>query len=156
VAELLTDSPADIIANLLVALGLGVAPSESVQVQADWTVQVSNEPESPDNVITVYDTQGHLDGVTTPDRMMNEHVGIQIRVRAQTHPIGWQKANQVAVALINQVNQAIVQGPSGDYYIIYSILQTGAINTLGKEVGKSRRRLFTYNAICAIGNQGTG
>ena len=154
--ELLADSPADIVANLLVAMGLGVANNPSLAVQVDWSVYTSGEPESPDSVITVYDTQGRLDGVTTPDRMMNEHVGIQIRVRSQDHPTGWKKINAIAVALINQVDQAVVQGPSGDEYIVYSILQTGAINTLGKEAGKSRRRLFTYNAICAIGNQAGG
>ncbi len=48
----LLHSPAEVIRWLLVAIGQGVDPAQG----GDWQVAVALEESSPDNAITVYDT----------------------------------------------------------------------------------------------------
>jgi hypothetical protein len=66
--------PADIIRQLLIDLGVGLGVTAT-----DWPAFSQKEPDSPDNVITVFDTMGRDLGRTNPDMVRSERYGIQVR-----------------------------------------------------------------------------
>lgn len=137
----LTDSPAYIVRQMLVNLGVGATPSQS----GTWPIYDTAEPDLPDNCITVYDTPGNLDGRLMGTGAMVEYHGIQIRVRATTHEVGSKKARDIAYALDELVyHKSVTVGANN--YTVQSVSRTGAVNSLGKEVGVSKRKLFTLNA----------
>jgi len=141
----LLHSPADIVSRLLTAFGYGVDPS----VPGEWPVNVAREPNTPDDAITVYDTQGRDDGRTMVDGERQEHHGFQVRVRSMTHPAGYAKARSIADALDQGVlfTQVDVDGTT---YTVFAVTRTSDVIAIGKEAELSKRSLFTINAIAAI------
>lgn len=140
----LLHSPADIVRVLLVNLGLGANPPNST-----WPVYSTNEPDIPDNCITVFDTVGKGDGRSMTDGELFDHYGIQVRVRATTFSVGYQKVNAIRVAFSESVIEEVVT-ISGTNYLVKSITQISQIFPLGKEVPTSRRTLFTVNALVTV------
>lgn len=137
-------SPADVVRWLLVLMGLGSAPGGG-----DWPVFAAGEPDLPDNCITVYDTQGTDDGRSQIDGELFSHEGIQVRVRARTHPEGWVKAHAIREALAKQAyDETVVTG--GEAYLVHSINRIGNVIALGKEVPSTKRSLFTINATVSL------
>ncbi len=139
---LLAHSPADIIRTLLIELGLGTA--STIPVSTLWPVYATVEPSAPDNVITVYNTSDMAFGRTNPDSERQDHYGFQIRVRGSTNPIGFAKANAIAVAMDGDVNLVTVI-LSGIYYCIHSVTRRGGVMDIGRDVPKTGRHLFTIN-----------
>lgn len=138
----LAHSPADILATLLVRLGLGGAVGEA------WPVYVSSEPASPDNVLTVYDTAGRsFDSSMVTGRRWALH-GFQVRVRSATPAPGYVKACAVAVALDEQINAAGVT-LEGVTYCVADVDRTTDVIPLGKEP-ESKRSLFTVNGLALL------
>lgn len=142
----LEHSPADILGQLLVLMGVGTEPTDDLS----WPVYVANEPDLPDNCITVYDTAGRDDGRMQVSGERAEHHGVQVRIRSTTHPIGYLKAREVAVALDEDVYQEGVTFDSGESYTVHSVSRTGDVLPLGKESPTSERRLFTVNAVICL------
>lgn len=140
----LTHSPSDVIRYLLIDLGLGTAPSAG---QA-WPVHVEREPASPDSVLTVYTTQGRTRGRTQRDGIVQEHYGIQIRVRDARPETGHVKANAVACALDTLVKRNTVT-IGAQSYLVEAVTRTGAVLS-GKDAPSSNRYLFTVNALASI------
>src|SRR5688500_18878413 len=62
----LAHSPADILRHLLVAKGLGDLPSDGGST--GWSFYQSQQPDSPDNVASFFDTTGTQHGRTAPDK----------------------------------------------------------------------------------------
>ncbi len=148
----LAHSPADVVARLLVALGAGSDPedtdSDTGRPVGAWPVSVAGEADSPDNVITCYDTAARSDGRSMIDGEQWEHHGILIRVRAKDHPTGQAKARAVRKTLDEGVlDYTITIG--GSSYLVHSFSGT-SIMTLGKEVPSSKRSLFTINCLVTI------
>lgn len=140
----LVHSPADIIRRLLIQKSLGAAPPST-----SWPIYATNEPDSPDNVVTVYDTDGVGHGRTGPDRERQEHHGIQIRIRSTTPDGGYAKARAIAVACDSAISyDTVVIG--AQTYQVQVVTRTGDVIPLGKEVAASKRSLFTINAIVAL------
>ena len=141
----LDHSPADIVRRLLISLGLGTAPSDG----DSWPIAVAQEPDTPDNCITVYGTTGRGYGRHQTDGEVQGDYGIQLRVRSQTHSVGWARANALAECLDKTINlDAITIGEST--YTVYSIGRSSPdVLELGKERG-TQRYLFTINAVCGI------
>jgi hypothetical protein len=142
-------SPADVIRQMFIDLQQGSDPAGNTA----WPVYAADEPSTPDNVITVYDTDGRDDGRTMPDGERQEHHGFQVRVRADDHPTGYAKARAIAVALDQSVTQRSVnlaggQGTHG--YVVWSVSRTSDVLALGKEAPDSRRKLFTVNGVAHI------
>jgi Bacteriophage minor capsid protein len=165
-SSLLSDSPADVVRWLLVHLGestimmpngqtipAGLATDPNLDPQQPWPCYASDEPDGPDSVITVYDTQGRDDGRSMIDGERYEHHGIQIRVRAVTHREGYLKARQIAVAIDQAViNKYVAFGDgTGRAYNIPCISRTSNVIPLGKDTPNTKRRIFTINAVCPIG-----
>src|SRR5687768_852739 len=81
-------SPAEVVAQMLIDLGEGSDPASD----GAWPCGYSSEPaDLPDNRITVYDTTGADFGGSMIDGELWGTFGIQVRVRAATHGVGWTK-----------------------------------------------------------------
>lgn len=147
----LTHSPAQIVRDLLVDLGLGTLPSAS----GSWPIYVSNIPDSPDSLITITDTVGISDGRTQFDGQAHEHPGIQVAVRDANHQDGWEKINALRVALSETIRNNAVSitdnvGTGTSVYTVYAITKVGGVIVLGKDTPTSKRNLFTLNATVAL------
>jgi len=145
----LAHSPADITRKAMVLLGLGTMPSQ----QEEWPIFTALEPASPDNCVTVYDTTGRQSGRTHNDGEVQEHHGIQVRVRAKTHNEGWNKARAIAHTLDTGVYQRSVlveEYGTPQAYLIHSFSRTSDVAALGRESPESDRRLFTVNYLVSV------
>lgn len=141
----LTDSPARILAKLLVDLG-HVTDSTT----ADWSVFVDEEPNAPDRAITVYNTPGRMSatGRVMPTGYRPAARGVQVRVRSALPAEGWTRANLIAAALDEEIDwRNVVVGANN--YIVYAVTRTTEIASLGQERGTGRR-IFTVNAVMTV------
>lgn len=134
-------SAAEIVRAALVGLGLA---TES----GSWPARAGLEPDSPDEVITVYDVAGTYRGRTMPDNEPQGHYGVTIRVRALTHTSGHRKCRDLCAALDALYQRSVVI--ESVTYVIHSFNRTGEPVHLGKEVPESRRNLFTINGLLTI------
>lgn len=118
-----------------------------------WPIFIDQEPDVPDNVITIYGTLGKDDGRTQIDGELQEHHGIQIRVRSLTK-LGFKVATSLAVACDQLVDMGVqVSTPElgTNNYIVQSINRTGnGVLSLGKEMPPTRRNLYTINALINV------
>ena len=140
----LTHSPADIVRNLLINLGLGTTPS----VSGSWHIYSDLEPGTPDSVITVYNTTSVIHGRRMTDGETNEHHGILIRIRDANPKSGYTKSRAIARSLDVDVFLNTVVFDSSTYTI--QSISRNDVFSIGKERPTSRRNLFTINAICAL------
>lgn len=144
-SALLLHSPADVIARMLIAMGYGVMPTTP---PTSWSIHVGNEPAAPDNAITVYNTSDQGDGRSQITGERWQHYGFQIRVRSASQPVGYVKAQAIAVALDEDVYQEQVT-VAGSTYLIHSINRTSEVLHLGREK-VSDRDIFTINGLCCL------
>lgn len=141
----LVHSPAHVVQWLLVALGVGTSPN--ADPLAAWPIYEDLEPQSPDNVLTVYDTTPRIHGRTNPDGETQQHYGVQVRVRSTTKEIGWAKANDVVTAFDLQYQDVVTV--DGSSYHVHAIHHGGIIR-LGKNVPQTKRSLYTINVMTSI------
>ena len=147
----LTHSPADVVRNLLIDLGLGTAPADG----GAWPVYVAQEPNSPDSVITVYDTSGILDGRFMVSGEVQENHGFQVRVRCANTWRGYEKAQEIAVALDESTSLKTVSvgddaGTGDQTYTVYAVSRKGGVISLGKDTPRTKLNLFTINAVVSL------
>jgi hypothetical protein len=140
---------AKVMQQMLVALGLGVDPDATPPTEGDWPVYWSNEPDQPDNAMTVYDTTFMDWGRQMATGLRVQHEGFQVRIRSMTPEQGNRQGRTVATALDTQVNQMRLSVES-NIYIIAAVTRKSDVVQLGKERPKSNRSLFTINAIVAM------
>ena len=141
----LTHSVADVIRHLLIDLGHGTLPT----TKSSWPVYSDNEPNTPDNAITVYNLTGTSSGRTMIDGELQEHHGIQVRIRSATPTTGFTKSRQIAVGLDTSSNLVSVSIGSSAYRI-QTVSRKGDVISLGKDTTNSKRNLFTINAVVAL------
>ena len=149
---ILLHSQADIIGQALTDLSLGSVPSydDGTYNGGTWPVFTTNEPDLPDNCITVYDTQGRDYGRAMADGHRFEHPGIQVRVRAQTHAVGFLKARQLAEQMDLGFLQLQVVMPDDTLYTIDELSRTSDVIPLGVDNPQTKRHLFTINAVVTV------
>lgn len=145
-ATQLLHSPAEIVATALIVEQTGTSPLHDDE---DWQVHYADEPDLPDNVITVYDTTGKADGASMHDGYVWEHQGIMVRVRAATHRQGWRKADEVRETLARGLYYENVTINQSTYQLV-CMGDVGSILPNGKESPNSARRVFTINCTVAI------
>ena len=133
-------SPADVVRWLLVSLGQATDPAAGTA----WPAYCANEPNAPDNVVTTYDTAGNLFGREHSGGEMQEHYGVQIRLRAATHAAGWAKINAITTALDESTYQETVTIGAAQY-CVKSARRSSGVAALGNESAASKRRVFTVN-----------
>lgn len=147
-AQYLDHSPADIVRRLTIALGVGSDPNNSPNDV--WPVYQQNEPDMPDEVITLYDTEATYDGRAMFDGELFQHFGVQARVRSKSSRanVGWSKADEIRYAWSKSVRRyRLTIGAT--LYLIHSINRISGVISLGK-MPNSPRNLFTVNAIVAV------
>jgi hypothetical protein len=140
----LRHSAAFIIRQAIVNGGLGAEPGAG----PPWPVYASAEPGAPDNVLTVFDTGARDLGRTSPDGGRTEIPGIQVRVRAGTHEVGYLKADEIALFLDSLYWFPVVV--AGILYLIHAVHRTGGIASLGRDAPTGTRRVFTVNGTTDI------
>jgi hypothetical protein len=143
----LQHSPARVVQQMLVDLGLAAAPATPPAAHPEWACFYDSLPSSPDKVVVVTDTQGvpHRN-----DGFGNRTVyhGIQIRVRAGTHDPGWNRANLIATTLDDTRNPVGVEVEGVNYCCAFVKL-TGDVLRMGPEQN-STRRSFSINALVHV------
>lgn len=138
-------SPADITAQVLIDAGQCTDPTD----EDTWPVYVSDEPNTPDNCVTVFDTTPTDDGNSMVDGEEMGHFGLQVRVRAETHAVGWDKADELVTFLTQGVYDRNVTIDGVDYLVDCYAGANGPL-ALGKEAPHSKRRVFTINVTAAM------
>lgn len=103
---------------------------------AAWSINVGQEPASPPEAVTVYDTGG---GAPIPDIELREPT-IQVRVRGPNYLAAQAKAE----AIFAQLTQPTTREIEGSRYI--GIWATSDILALGRD--DNDRYLFTANFRC--------
>lgn len=143
----LNHPPAKIIIRHLVAVGLAVAPAAG----AVWPCYYGDEPDEPDNCLTVYDTDGKVNGREHVAGEVQEHYGIQVRLRCAPNAItvGFQKLGAIMQHFDKTVNRTLVPYGS-DTYRIQAISRTSGIVSLGRESITSKRRIYVMGAIVSL------
>lgn len=115
----MTNSPAKDTADYLETGAIGV-----VGGSADWAIFVSDEPASPANCITIYDTGG---APLSPDERLWQHQ-IQVRVRAIAYAAGYDKMSAIRDWLA-ATNKGVIVG--GSHYVGYWVQSD--IASIGKD-----------------------
>lgn len=136
----LTHPVCEIVQYALIGQGLGTTPPAS----SGWPVYSHEEPDAPDSCITVYNTQGRLDGHFMADGSAGEHHGVMIRVRAALPETAGAKARAIAVALDTDVYNDAVSIDSS-VYVVHAITRTGDV--MPANIPGEDRKAFTINAV---------
>lgn len=143
-----------IVGEILKTNSIATAPTANISggtdgTTGDWPVYIANAPNVPDNILTIFDTEGVKDGRIMIGGMTVKHPGIQIQIRSYDYLVGWDKANAVMVSLSEKVhNMKVIL--SGSTYMVYALSITSGPISLGKEVSDSKRYLFTVNATVSL------
>ena len=148
----LADGEEMIVRQLLIDLGLGVEASWSsagAYVGARWPCFDSNEPDKPDDSITVYSTQGFDFGREQPGGSLASYGGFQVRVRSKNSSDGRAKAEAIRRALAEAVLDTVVH-VGANAYIVHAVNRIGQVLRLGADVPGGKRRLFTINAAIDV------
>lgn len=140
----LDHSPADVLRWLMIQLGLGTNPADD----GSWPIQVGNEPDSPDDLVVVYDTSGLMTGRIHRTGEKVEHRGVMVQVRGVDHPTAYAKTEAVRVAMDESVHNVTVT-VGDDAYIVHAITRQSGPLSLGREPG-TNRALFTLNLVLTI------
>jgi len=136
-------SPADIIAHLLVNLGL-------CTLEDEWPISVAILPDTPDEAVCAYDTGGRMDGRILRTGEQIVHPGIQIRVRGKDYLASYAKIRAIAL-LLDLQNDILVAFSDEEVYVIQNVSRTGDILPLGIEDIDGRRcHNFTMNAVLTL------
>lgn len=138
-------SPADVLRWALVDLAVLSAPNIG-----DWPGFADYEPSTPDECVTLYDTQGNDDGRSMNDGALYSHHGIQVRIRSKTAPVGWDKAEQVRIALAQSIKLMPVSVDS-EQYLIQAVTRIGQVLPIGRETPTTKGRfVFTINTTISL------
>jgi len=126
--------------DLLVAAGIGAFGGT-----ADWAIYIGNEPDEPNNVITLFDTPGPA---SNPKFRLDEP-RFQIRVRSHNYNTGHLKAEEVKAQLLGLPSQTF----NGTRYVgIWVVLET----TFLKADGEGRSVFVTTYRIIREPNEIVG
>lgn len=146
----LNHSPADIIRQLIVDLGLGDDENGD-----EWATFDNSDPPSPDEVIVVHDTEGRDHGRSHYDGRRHVHHGFLVRVRSLDHESGYKKSKEIAIAFDetvydNEVAIPDLTGTTESVYVVHSITRPNDIFVLGTEETSSKRHRFSINCLATI------
>lgn len=133
--------------RILVQLLLDAGQVASFDALTGWPAWWEGVSDSPDDAVSVYDTAGISDG----DDMhggINEHHGLQIRVRCSRPADGYSK-----IAAIRDYTKSVTQqlvNVDDTQYTVQALVKFGPILSLGQEVPGSTRSLFTVNGLMSV------
>jgi hypothetical protein len=144
-AAYLLNSPAEVVAYLIIAKALGT----QVDANEAWPVAVGDELNEPDDTITTYDTGSQSSDRDMVTGQQLEQYSIQVRVRSKLYTDGWLKLNEIAKVFDEDVYlETITIGDNT--YRLHAISRRGGVLSLGREYPASQRSLFVMTGQCAI------
>jgi len=141
----LTHCPSKIVRQLMIDLSLGTIPSDN----GAWPIFVAWEPNTPDSLITIHDTEPNIDGRRCISGVTDLHLGIQIAVRSLGYEAVEAKATSIMETLEESVSRASVTIDTSNY-VVYAIFRNSGPLSLGLENPTSKRYLFTLNAFISV------
>lgn len=147
----LIHSPADIVRWLLIDLALGTDPNDA----GTWPIFAAGRGDLPDNAIGIYDRSGRSDGRDGPTGRRTEHYGIEIIVRSDNHhPNGYRKAQEIAVALDEDVLRSeVVADPGGATeadYRVQAFTRDRPVLPEGRDRPTSKRARFSISGVVSV------
>lgn len=110
---------------------------------------VESEPETPDDVVTVYNTQGADGGRSMVDGDLFGSPGVQFRVRGHDSVAAWEKADEIQATIARGVYQRTVHIGDVDY-LVHSFNRIGDVLPVGPEPTAPGRSVYTVNALIAV------
>lgn len=137
-------SAAYVLRSALIALGQVTAPSS----QTAWPIFVDNEPNLPDNCVTIYNTLGSDDGRAMVDGELFKHKGLQLRIRCVDEPTGWEKISGIQIVIAESIRNYFLT-IDGEPYRINAVTRIQDPIPLGTEQ-TSKRLLFTLNCTLSF------
>lgn len=151
----LNDSPADIVAQLLIDIGLADDPDQPGTASLEWPVSVDSELATPDDALFVSNTDPLQSGRVQLTGQMSELYGVQIKIRAADPQVAFKKANEVAVAIDQQIYHRTTTVPpssksTGGSYFVGAITRKSGPLALGREGSATKRSLYTINTVVDI------
>jgi len=139
-------SPADILRQAIV--NSGNASLASLSSDNEWPIFVGHMPDSPNDVLCVYDTSGNRNGRIMSTGENIDKPGFQLRVRADDYAEAYSKINEITTYLSTiKMNVVAISGTS---YKIHSVTKIGTILSLGQETDSHRRCEFTMNGTLTL------
>ena len=148
-AQTLNHTPADVVRQVLIDLGLGSdLPANGLTTPlSDWPVYKGLEPSDPDDVITVYNTAGRPDVRDMFGKLYTSY-GVQLRVRAADPDQGWLKADALRTGVSEVVRQQVNVGATA--YFVQCFNRIGDVLELGRDAPTTNRQLYTLNPTVRI------
>lgn len=138
-------SPADILRWAMISYGTVTDPDLNLV----WPCFVAVEPNTPDRLVTTFDTLGHLQARVHISGDQIEKPGVQIRIRANSHEDGWAKGSAILTMLDQDIrSQSVTIGSST--YCIQSVHRKSPLIELGKELQITKRHLWTINCTMTV------
>jgi hypothetical protein len=134
-----------VIRQLIVDQGWGV---DYVDDDTDWASFDGQEPDEPDNCITVYDTEGVDQSRAMATGERQESHGFQVRVRSKDKKVGFAKARQIAVGF-DTVYMASTT-VDGVVYRVWAIKRNGEPLYIGYEAPQTKRFIHTLNCVVSL------
>jgi hypothetical protein len=146
VSSVLAHTPARVLAQVLIDLGLATNPEAATP--GPWPVYAGKEPDEPDDALTVRTTAGRDLGRSGPDSTRVELYGVQVRVRSAVEQEGYLKAQAIALALDIVYRRAVAVGDST--YMLQHAARTGPPLPLGTDSPQTERWLCTLNFLLSL------
>lgn len=156
--------PHDVLAQALVTRGLGTDPAwwlnhgvehlTAGDTSRDWPVFKMQEPDRPDEVITVYETTPREDGKTQVDAQVVQHWGLTVRVRGRSDRAAGRRARLIARTLNEDVYDMTVT-VEGTAYELQSV-KAAAVPLNKRQFGTSQLWLYNVNCLAVILARPTG
>jgi hypothetical protein len=117
-----------------------------------WKLTYAFMPDQPDEIVTVFDTDGKKGGRAQVTGEMFEHLGFQIQVRSLDLASGYNKIVAIATAMDREVLRTPVAINCNEYRV-QAISRQGPVSNLGFESPRSARRLFSINGLVSISRE---
>lgn len=147
-----THMQADVLAKLLVNASLCSAVDADGVPEGSWPVYARVEPDTPDDVVTIYNTEGFggvRDFITGAP---GGPLGFQLRVRGATSQSAQDKINAIYEYLSETLYR---QGVSigSRYYLVHACERFGDVIDLGSALPDSHRSVYVFNAFVEMKEQ---
>lgn len=146
----LQDSPAAVIAQMLIDMGQASDPDVEASSSENWPVSVDSDLASPDDVVFVYNTEGQTYGRIQSTGQTSELYGFQTKVRAARPQDAYKKINDLLNCFDQEVYRRTVTITDVDgtrSYWIGAITRKGSPIFIGREGSATKRTLYSLNAI---------
>jgi hypothetical protein len=106
---------------------------------------VSTDPDMPHKVTIINDTTGVSDGRVQISGELQQHYGLQARVRSDEYSDGWVRANAIRTLLSEGIDQAEISFNDGTKFLVWCAAQIKDVMYIGRELPATNRKLFTLN-----------